>query len=479
MPNLIASQSLGAASFRSDHATRLACVAGGMVKGIASTVMIKRLAEAGLLGFLGTGGMNAGEIESTVADLARALGRDRPWGVNFLHNFVLPEAEEILVDCLLRHDVGIVEASAFIAVTPALVRYRLTGLSSGPQGEPIRAHRVMAKVSRSEVANAFLRPAAPAIVEDLLSRGQITGEQARLAALVPMADDLSIEADSGGHTDRRVALTLVPSMIRLRDSVAREFAPAGTVRVGAGGGIGCPEAAAAALMLGADYILTGSINQCTPEAGTSDLVKDMLQGARQQDFTMAPAGDMFEIGAKVQVLRRGTMFAARANRLYDLYRTYPSLDAMPVTEREEIERRVLGRSIDAVWRETEAYYARAAPSELALAHAQPRKKMAMVFRWYFIHTNRLALAGEFDDRANFQIHSGPAMAACNDWLRGTELENWRTRHVDILTERLMAGTAAHLSEKLTALTMSAEQSGARARPSVEMPASAVTERARA
>ena len=40
------------------------------------------------------------------------------------------------------------------------------------------------------------------------------------------------------------------------------------IRVGAAGGIGTPEAAAAAFVLGADFILTGSINQCTVEAGT-------------------------------------------------------------------------------------------------------------------------------------------------------------------------------------------------------------------
>ena len=69
-------------------------------------------------------------------------------------------------------------------------------------------------------------------------------------------------------------------------------------------GIGTPEAAAAAFLLGAEFIGTGSINQCTVEAGTSDSVKDLLQEANVQDTSYAPAGDMFEAGARVQVLKK-------------------------------------------------------------------------------------------------------------------------------------------------------------------------------
>ena len=32
-----------------------------------------------------------------------------------------------------------------------------------------------------------------------------------------MAEDLTAEADSGGHTDNRPAITLLPTMLALRD----------------------------------------------------------------------------------------------------------------------------------------------------------------------------------------------------------------------------------------------------------------------
>jgi hypothetical protein len=70
----------------------------------------------------------------------------------------------------------------------------------------------------------------------------------------------------------------------------------------------------------ADSILTGSSNQCTVEAGTSSRVKDLLQRMNVQDTAYVPFGDMFEIGSKVQVLKKGLFFPARANKLHDLYR---------------------------------------------------------------------------------------------------------------------------------------------------------------
>ncbi len=48
---------------------------------------------------------------------------------------------------------------------------------------------------------------------------------------------------------------------------------------------------------------------------------------------MAPAADMFEMGVKVQVLKRGTMFAMRAAKLYELYRAHARLEDLPAAER--------------------------------------------------------------------------------------------------------------------------------------------------
>ena len=47
------------------------------------------------------------------------------------------------------------------------------------------------------------------------------------------------------------------------------------------------------------------------------------------DVVMAPAADMFEMGVKVQVLKRGTLFPMRAQRLFELYPAYHGGEALP------------------------------------------------------------------------------------------------------------------------------------------------------
>jgi len=442
---------LGDPAFRAAHGARLAYVVGAMVKGIASEAMLERLAARGILGFFGSGGCTLPRVAEAIDRLRTRLPPDAPWGVNFLHNFVLPAQEESLTDLLLARGVTRVEASAFMQVTPALVRYRLNGLRRDAAGRPAPRNRVMAKLSRPEVAKQFLAPAPAEIVAALAASNRITAEEAALAPFLPMADDICAESDSGGHTDRRVAYTLIPALARLRDEMQAAQGFAQRVRIGAAGGLGTPEAIAAAFMLGADFVLTGSINQCTPEAGTSDAVKDLLAQAGIADTDMAPAGDMFEIGAKVQVLKRGTLFPGRAQRLYDLYQRHDGLHEIPAATLAEIEQRWFGRSVADVWAETEAYYRRAAPAELAAAERNPKKRMAMVFRWYFVHTNRLAIEGDARNRANFQVHCGPAMGALNAWLAGTDLADWRARHVDVLAERLMEGAAQVMSARIATL----------------------------
>ncbi len=454
---------LGDPSFVVDHGVRFAYVAGAMGKGIASEAWVIRLARAGILSFFGAGGLHPSRIASAIDQIQASIGPNDPFGINFLHNQLVPSQEDVLTDLLLARDVRRIEASAFIRVTPALVRYRLTGLRDGPDGAPHPLNRVMAKVSRPEVARQFLAPPDPTIVAALRAGGRITAREAELAHTIPLADDICAEADSGGHTDRRVAFTLVPHFVRLRDTIATETGLRQRVRVGAAGGLGTPESLAAAFMLGADFVLTGSINQCTPEAGISDTAKDMLAQADLADFDIAPAGDMFEIGARVQVLKRGTLFPGRGNRLYELYRTHAGLHEIPGPVLKEIEERYLGRSIAAVWEETAHYYARSAPEQLTEAETNPRKKMAMVFRWYFIHSSRLAIEGRPDQRANFQIHSGPAMGAANRWLKGTDLEDWRARHADILAERLMTEAAGVFEARLNAFARAAQpEAGLRA-----------------
>ena len=53
--------------------------------------------------------------------------------------------------------------------------------------------------------------------------GEITPEQAEWAGRIPMAEDVTAEADSGGHTDNRPAIVLLPTMLALRDRLQAQY----------------------------------------------------------------------------------------------------------------------------------------------------------------------------------------------------------------------------------------------------------------
>ena len=302
-------------------------------------------------------------------------------------------------------------------------------------------NRVIAKVSRVEVASRFLAPAPAKFLRALVDSGEITADQAELAAHVPMADDITAEADSGGHTDNQPAIVLLPTMIALRDRLASEHGYSTPPRIGAAGGISTPWSAAAALAMGAAYLVVGSVNQGCVESGTSDAVRAMLADARQADIAMAPAADMFEMGVKVQVLKRGTMFAMRGAKLYEMYRAYESLDAIPDADRVTLEKTIFRLPLTTVWDQTQDFFRTRDPKQVERAERDPKHKMALVFRWYLGHASLWANAGEPSRAVDYQIWCGPAMAAFNEWVRGSFLERPENRRVQTVALNILYGAA--------------------------------------
>jgi trans-AT polyketide synthase/acyltransferase/oxidoreductase domain-containing protein len=440
-------EALGSAHFKEDYHIRYAYLAGAMYKGIASQEMVVRLGKAGLMGYLGTGGLGPARIESAIQFIQSHLNNGESYGMNLLCNLIQPELEEQTVKLFLQYGINYIEAAAYMQMTPAIVYFRLKGVRQNSIGEIEIPHFVLGKVSRPEVAEAFMNPAPSEIIDKLVARGLLTAEEARLGKTIPVSHDICVESDSAGHTDQRVALTVLPAILKQRDNVMARHVYTKPIRVGAAGGIGTPEASAAAFIMGADFVLTGSINQCTVEAGTSEAAKDLLQDINIQDTTYAPAGDMFELGAKVQVLRKGLLFPARANKLYDLYSHHNSLDEIDDKTKNQIQERYFKRSFAAVWDETKAFYLREKPDEIEKAEKNPKHKMALIFRWYFIHTGRLAMKGDTEQQVDYQIHCGSALGAFNQWVKGTPLENWRNRHVDEIARKLMQATADLLNQR--------------------------------
>lgn len=136
---------LGAASFRDAHGLRYAYMAGAMAAGIASAELVVRLGEAGLLGSFGAGGLPVEDLQAPARALRAAAV---PAAFNLLHNPADPGAEEATVDLLLEHGLPVIEASAFMGLTPAVARFRLAGIHEA-EGRVVAPNRVIAKVSRA------------------------------------------------------------------------------------------------------------------------------------------------------------------------------------------------------------------------------------------------------------------------------------------------------------------------------------------
>jgi PfaD family protein len=289
------------------------------------------------------------------------------------------------------------------------------------------------------------------MLEGLVRDGHLTHEQAELARQIPLADDLTAEADSGGHTDNQPAIILFPTMIALRDQLARDLPAVGRVRIGAAGGISTPHAVAAALTMGVDYVVTGSINQACRESGSSDAVRRMLAEVRQAEVTMAPAADMFEMGVKLQVLKRGTLFPMRASKLYELYRTCDSLESLPAKDRAMLESTIFRQPIDQVWAETQEFFRKRDPEQLTRAVSDPKYRMALVFRWYLGQSSRWANRGVADRVMDYQVWCGPAMAAFNDWARGSFLDDPAQRSAPVVNLNLLYGASILLRARFAQL----------------------------
>jgi PfaD family protein len=438
-PSLVLS-SLGDPGFTSDHGLKFAYICGAMANGITSTAMVEAAGRAGMIGFFGAGGLPIEQIESAIDTLQKNLA-DVPFGFNLIHSPNDMALEQKTVDLYLAKGIRLVSASAYLDLTMPLVQYRIHGIHRNSRGNIVCPHRIIAKVSREEVARKFFSPPAEKFLLRLKEQGKITGEQAEMARQIPMAQDLTAEADSGGHTDNRPALCLFPTMKALRDEMARQHDYGMPLRVGLAGGIATPESAAAAFAMGAAYILTGSVNQSCVEADTSPMVKKMLAEARQADVIMAPAADMFEMGVKVQVLKRGTMFSMRGAKLYEIYRTHDRFEDVPENQRKLVEASFLKRTFEEEWEHTKAYFSRRDPVQVERAQRDPKHKMALVFRAYLGQASLWAKSGAPDRVIDYQIWCGPAMGAFNEWVKGSVLEPPQNRKTVTVALNLLYGAA--------------------------------------
>jgi trans-AT polyketide synthase/acyltransferase/oxidoreductase domain-containing protein len=431
---------LGDEAFKSTYGTRYALYAGSMANGISSEDLVIAMGRAGMMGSFGAGGLLPDRIEKAFQIIKSSLPNG-PYIFNLINSPYEPALEEKTAELYIRLGINVIEASAYLGLTTNLVWYRASGLRKDDKGNVLINHRIIAKLSRKEIAKRFLEPAPEELLNRLVQAGKITAEQALLARMVPMADDITVEADSGGHTDNRPLVNVLPAIIKLRDEIQQKHIYAQIVRIGAAGGIATPASALAAFMMGAAYVATGSINQACVEACASEHTRNLLSLAEMTDVAMAPASDMFEMGTKVQVLKRGTMFAMRGQKLFEIYSRYDSIDDIPLKERGKLETTIFLQNLDSVWQECLKFFTARDPRQIERAEKDPKAKMALIFRWYLGLSSRWSNIGEKGREMDYQIWCGPAIGAFNDWVKGTYLEHAKNRSVADINLQILTGAA--------------------------------------
>lgn len=430
---------LGGRKFTVAHNCRFPYVVGAMARGIATARMVVTASRHGLLGFFGAAGLRPPAVAEAVAEIKSGVAAGASWGSNLIHSPDRPEREREIVDVYLKQSVTRVSASAFMQLSPEIVRYAACGLAVNGAGRIERSNHVLAKISRPEVAAQFMAPPPHDMLRDLAAAGRISEQQAELQSRLPVAEDITVEADSGGHTDNRPLSVLFPVIATLRDRLVAEHAYERPIRLGAAGGLGTPEAVAAAFQLGADYVLTGSVNQAAVESGLALPAKRLLADCDLADVMMAPAADMFERGVRVQVLKKGTMFPVKAQRLYDIYRRHDSLDDIPEKDRVWLETQVFMADCAEAWKRTQAHCASSNPELAVKADADAKQQMALIFRSYLFMGSQWAREGNGDRRMDYQIWCGPAMGSFNDWVQGSFLEQLENRTVGQIALNLLEG----------------------------------------
>ncbi|MCS0602771.1 acyltransferase domain-containing protein [Streptomyces sp. LP11] len=412
-PVQVARERLGSARFQERYGTELAWVVSGTGDGAVGDEVCRAARTAGLAAF--TDPVADGPDQASLGEAARS-----GWGIGLRPG---PDADA-QVTALLAHGVRHVEAGHPHGPDAALVRFRFTGAHRGPAGTPVAARHVLARVTGLDQAAAFLRPPAPALLAELVRTGGLSAGEADAARELPVASDLAVQAPGGWHDDGADAYQLLPSVALL---AARSPGPE-PVHVGLCGVAGTPEQAATAFALGAAFLVSTSLTACAPAARLADPLKDTLARAGDDDVTWAPTERHGTLGVPARVLRRGTLFPARAGLLHRLLREQRYFADVPEHRRRHIEEHLLG-------------------GPATEPPADGRLRTADVFRRYARETARRTPAGEPVRPLDHQLPCDPELTHFNRATVGTALAAWTARTPEAVAGHLLTNAAELLTER--------------------------------
>ena len=160
-------ENLGDPTFCSDLGIQYPYLSGSMANGISSSDMVEDMGCNGMLGFFGASGLDIKEVESAINRISSQLN-GTPFGFNLIHSPNDPMHEAAIVDLFIQRGVKLVEASAYMDMTLPVVRYRVHDIFRDSSGDIITPNRIIAKLSRVEVASKFFSPPPDRFLRELI-----------------------------------------------------------------------------------------------------------------------------------------------------------------------------------------------------------------------------------------------------------------------------------------------------------------------
>lgn len=327
-------------------------------------------------------------------------------GVGITADIIYPERETSLINSLLRSNVRHFYAKHYYRVSAALTKLRVkTALRDKDRGT------LMVEVGSLEEARNFLRPPERKIVENLLSSGEITPQEAAQALDINLADAIVYNGD----------WRELQSLVQIRDDLFKPDSPSSQRKpyIGSTGSIGSPISIARAMNCGADFVCAGDIFLCTQESGLDTTAKNLLQSADNSNFIQIPDADLFEFGRKLSVINSQSDYIHAATSLYSLWKKEPSLDAMSDAGKVYLETHFFHEGLAIAWNNLVSENIYFSNEEIAAANTNSRIKMTLLFKHYLkklrnrspLHVNEL-------DRE---------IADLNQWLNKNGESPWNNR----------------------------------------------------
>ena len=112
----------------------------------------------------GAAGLALPQIETAIQHLQSKMG-GLPFGFNLIHSPGDPNLELETVRLYLKYGIRLISASAFMDLTLPLVYYRLKGVHQNEHGLTLARQKIIAKISREELAKKFLAPAPDKFIQ--------------------------------------------------------------------------------------------------------------------------------------------------------------------------------------------------------------------------------------------------------------------------------------------------------------------------